>query len=78
MLTVALPVSLENAVLAAAQRHGQSVDDYVAETCAAALMLEEDRSRVAAWRAGTLAIPHDKVDAWLADLEQGRDTPCPR
>ena len=46
MLNVALPDALETAVLAAARRSGQSVDEYLAAVCAEALSLEIDRARL--------------------------------
>ena len=78
MLTVALPDALEAAVVAAARRSGQSVDDYMAIVCADALSLEIDRARLDSYLAGTQGIGQEEARAWLADLAAGRRTECPR
>ncbi len=78
MLTVALPDALETAVVAAAHRSGQSVDDYLAAICADALSLEIDRARLDSYLAGTEGVSHDAARAWLAELAAGRRTECPR
>ena len=78
MLNVALPVELEAAVLTAARRAGQSVDEYLAAVCADALSLEIDRSRLDSFLCGTPGVPHERVRAWLDDLVAGERTECPR
>jgi len=78
MLTLALPDALEAAVVAAAQRSGQSLEDYLAAICADALSLEIDRARVDSYLAGTPAVSHQDADAWLADLAAGRRAEHPR
>lgn len=78
MLTVALPDALETALLARANRHGLSIDDYLATICADALSLEIDRERVASFRSGTQGIPNGAVCEWLADLAAGKRSEHPR
>jgi len=78
MLTVALPDSLEVAIIAAARRSGQSVDEYLTVVCAEALSLEIDRARVDSYLAGTPAVSHQRARAWLEDLAAGNRTECPR
>ncbi|WP_226377224.1 MULTISPECIES: hypothetical protein [Burkholderia] len=78
MLTVALPVELEAAIVTAAHRSGQSVDEYVATVCADALSLEMDRARLDSYLSGTPAVQHDRVRAWLTELASGNRTECPR
>ncbi len=78
MLTIALPEALEAAVVEAARRSGQSVDDYLAAVCADALSLEVDRARLDSYLAGTQGVNHESARAWLADLAAGRRTECPR
>ena len=78
MLTLALPDALEAAVIAAAQRSGRSVDEYMAAVCADALSLEIDRARVDSYLAGTPAVSHQEASAWLADLSAAHRTECPR
>ncbi|SFN45230.1 hypothetical protein SAMN05660284_01526 [Formivibrio citricus] len=77
MLTVSLPIEIENAVLSAAHRHGQSVDEFVASVFQDALMLEEDRARLDAVLSGLPVVPHEAADAWLAKLAAGEAGPCP-
>lgn len=78
MLTVALPVELETAILAAAHRTGLSIDDYLAIACTDALALEVDRSRVDSFLAGEPAVSHERARVWLSDLAAGNRTECPR
>jgi hypothetical protein len=78
MLTVALPDSLEVAIIAAARRSGQSVDEYLTAVCADALSLEIDRARVDSYLAGTPAVGHQQARAWLEDLAAGNRTAYPR
>lgn len=78
MLTVALPEALEAAVIAAARRSGQTLDDYLTAVCADALSLEIDRARVDSYLAGTKAVSHDEARAWLNDLAAGKRSECPR
>ena len=78
MLTIALPEPLEAAVIAAARRSGQSVDDYVAAICTDALSLEIDRARLDSYLAGAPTVSHDRVRDWLGDLAAGVRTECPR
>ena len=78
MLTVALPDDLETAVLAAAQRAGLSLDDYLAAVCTDALSLEIDRPRLDSYLAGTPGVTHERAQAWLAELAAGNRTECPR
>jgi hypothetical protein len=78
MLIIALPEILEAAVIAAAQRSGQSVDDYVAAICTDALSLEIDRARLDSYLAGAPAVSHERVRDWLDDLAAGNRTECPR
>jgi hypothetical protein len=78
MLTVVLPDTLETAVLDAAKRSGLPVNDYLAALCADALSLEIDRARLDSYLAGTLPIGHEDARAWLAELEAGHRTECPR
>jgi hypothetical protein len=78
MLTIVLPENLESAVVAAARRSGQTVDDYLAAVCADALSLEVDRARRDSYLAGTPGVGHDRVRGWLADLSAGNRTECPR
>lgn len=78
MLTISLTDTLETAVIAAAQRAGMSLDDYLAVVCADALSLEIDRARLDSYLAGTPAVPHEKVGAWLDELAAGRSAQCPR
>jgi hypothetical protein len=78
MITVQLSTELEAAVIAAAGRHGQSVDDYLASVCAEALLLERDRARVQSYRDGKPAVSHERADAWLAELAAGKRSTCPR
>lgn len=78
MLTIALPEGLENAVIAAAQRAGQSVDDYLAGVCLESLSLEVDRARLDSYLAGAPGVKHENARAWLADLADGKRSECPR
>ena len=78
MLTVALPDALETAVVAAARRSGQSIDEYLAAVCADALSLEIDRARVDSYLAGTPGVSLEDASAWLAELAAGHRTECPR
>ena len=78
MLTVVLPDAVETAVIAAAQRAGQTVDDYLAVVCADALSLEIDRARLDAYLEGTPGVSHARARAWLMDLSAGNRTECPR
>lgn len=55
MLTISLADTLETAVIAAAQRAGLSLDDYLAAVCADALPLEIDRARLDELAAGRSA-----------------------
>lgn len=77
MLTVSLPIEIENAVLSAAHRHGQSVDDFVVSVFQDALMLEEDRARLDAVLSGLPVVPQDVADDWLTKLAAGEAGPCP-
>ena len=78
MLTIALPDGLETAVIAAAHRDGQSVDNYLAIVCADALSLDIDRARLDSYLAGIPGVPHECASAWLNDLAEGNRTECPR
>jgi hypothetical protein len=78
MLTVALPDGLEAAVVTAAHRSGQTVDEYVALVCADALSLEVDRARLDSFLSGTPAVAHERARVWLDDLVEGKRTECPR
>ena len=78
MLTVALPDELEAAVVTAAHRSGQSVDEYVAGVFADALSLEIDRSRLDSFLSGTPGVAHERARAWLSDLADGKRAECPR
>lgn len=78
MLTIVLPNAVETAVIAAAQRAGLTVDDYLAAVCADALSLEIDRARLDAYLEGTPGVPHERARAWLTDLSAGNRTACPR
>lgn len=78
MITVQLSAEMEAAVIAAAGRHGQSVDDYLTTVCAEALLLEQDRARVQSYRDGEPAVSHQRADAWLAELAAGNRSACPR
>ncbi len=78
MLTLALPDALETAVIAAAQRAGQSTDEYVAAACADALSLDIDRARLDSYLAGTPGVSHDRAATWLAGLAAGQRGDCPR
>ena len=77
MLTVSLPVEIESAVLSAAHRHGQTVEDFVASVFQDALMLEEYRARLDAVLSGLPVVSHEAGDAWLAQLAAGEVGPCP-
>lgn len=78
MLTIALPDGLERAVITAAHRAGQSVDDYLAIACADALSLDIDRARVDSYLAGIPGVSHERASAWLHNLAEGNRTECPR
>lgn len=78
MITVQLSAEMEAAVIAAASRHGQSVDDYLTTVCAEALLLERDRARVQSYRDGEPAVSQQRADAWLAELAAGKRSACPR
>ncbi|MDN7671109.1 hypothetical protein QZM22_00865 [Burkholderia oklahomensis] len=78
MLTVTLPAELETAIMTAAHRSGQSVDEYAAAVFADALSLELDRARLDSYIAGTPGVPHERVSKWLEDLAAGKRTECPR
>jgi hypothetical protein len=78
MLNVALPNELEAAVVTAARRSGQTVDEYVALVCADALSLEIDRARLDSFLSGTPAVEHERARAWLDDLVEGKRSECPR
>jgi hypothetical protein len=78
MLTVELPETVESAVIAAARRAGQSVDDYLTALCADALSLEVDRARLDGYLAGVPSVSHDRARAWLSELARGNRTECPR
>jgi hypothetical protein len=78
MLTVELPEELETAVVMAARRSGQSVDDYVAAVFADALSVEVDRARLDSYLSGTPGVSHERARAWLADLASGKRSECPR
>ncbi len=71
MLTVAFPDALEAAVIAAAQRSGQSLDDYLAAVCADSLSLEIDRVRLDSYLAGTPGVSQETARAWLTALADG-------
>lgn len=75
MLTVALP---EAAVVAAARRSGQSVDEYVAAVFADALSLEIDRSRLDSFLSGASSVAHKRARVWLSDLANGKRAEYPR
>lgn len=76
MLTVALPDDLEAAVVTAARRSGQSLDEYVAAVFADALSLEIDRARVDSYLSGVRGVAHEHVRHWLDDLANGKRTQC--
>lgn len=78
MLTVELPDGLETAVITAARRAGQSVDQYVAGVFADALSVEIDRARLDSYLSGTPGVSHERARAWLADLAAGTRSECPR
>ncbi|TAL93883.1 MAG: hypothetical protein EPN73_20370 [Paraburkholderia sp.] len=78
MLTVSLPNELESAVLTAARRSGQSVDEYVAAVFSDALSLEIDRSRLDSFLSGTPGVSQERARAWLSDLADGKRSECPR
>jgi hypothetical protein len=78
MLTIVLPEQLENAITAAAQRSGLSINEYMTAVCTDALSLEIDRARVDSYLEGTPAISHERAMAWLTDLANGKRTECPR
>lgn len=78
MLTIVLPDAIETAVIAAAQRAGQSVDDYLASVCTDALSLEIDRARLDSYLAGIPGVSHASARAWLTNLAAGNRTECPR
>ncbi len=78
MLTVALPDALEAAVIDAARRNGQTVDEYLSAVCADALSLEIDRARLDSYLAGTPGVSYADADAWLAELAAGHRAECPR
>jgi hypothetical protein len=78
MLTVALPDELEAAVVAAAQRLGLSVDEYLADVCSEALTLDVDRARLQSFLDGTPCVMHERTDAWLADFSVGKRSACRR
>lgn len=78
MFTISFPQQLESEIIAAARRAGMPLDDYLAVVCADALSLEIDRARLDSFLAGTPAVPHEKVQGWLADLGAGNRTECPR
>ena len=77
MLTVALPDELEAAVVTAAHRSGQSLDEYIAAVFADALSLEVDRARVDSYLSGVRGVEHERVRDWLADLANGKRTNAP-
>jgi len=77
MLTVALPDDLEAAVVTAAHRSGQSLEEYVASVFADALSLEVDRSRVDSYLSGVAGVAHERVRGWLDDLANGKRSQCP-
>lgn len=78
MLTITLPENIAQAVLAAANRQGVSVNQFVVDACSDVISLAEDRARVAAWENGAVSgVEHEKVDQWLAQLEQGVRDECP-
>ena len=78
MITVNLSDELEAALILAAGRNGQSLDDYLALVCTEALSLEIDRARVKSYLAGTPGVSHERADAWLSDLAAGNRGECPR
>lgn len=78
MLTVALPDELEAAVVAAAHRSGQSVDEYVAAVFADALSLEIDRLRLDSFSSGASGVAHEGARVWLSELANGKRTEYPR
>lgn len=78
MLTVSLPPEVESAVLSAACRSGQTIDEYVTAVFADAIMLEEDRARLDAVASGLPVVSHEAASAWLRDLSNGIVKPCPR
>jgi hypothetical protein len=78
MLTIALPASLESALIAAAQEQGRSVDDYAGQLLAEGMTLQQDRARVDAVLAGLPTVSAAAADQWLAELATGVATPCPR
>jgi len=78
MLTIALPDVLETAVIAAAHRAGQSVDDYLAIVCTDSLSLEVDRARLDSYLTGIPGVAHENARTWLSDLAKGNRTECPR
>ncbi len=78
MLTIALPDRLETAVMTAAHRASQSVDDYLAIVCAYALSLGIDRARLDSYLVGIPDVSRERASAWLHDLAEGNRTECPR
>ena len=78
MITVTLSDELEAALLAAADRKGLSVDDYLTVICKEALSLEIDRERVQSYQSGTPGVSKERADAWLSDLAAGKWSECPR
>jgi len=78
MLTVSLPEELETAVLTAAHRSGQSVDEYLALACADALSLEVDRARLDSYLSGVPVVTHERARDWLTGLANGVRVECPR
>lgn len=78
MITVTLSDELEAAVLAAAERKGLSVDDYLAVICKEALSLELDRERLQSYLNGAPGVSQERADAWLSDLAAGKWSECPR
>ena len=78
MLTISLPEELEAAVVTAAHRSGQSVDEYMAAVCADAFSLEVDRARLDSFLSGTPAITHERARDWMVELANGVRAECPR
>lgn len=78
MLTVALPDELEAAVVTAARRSGQSVDEYSAAVLADTLSLEVDRLRLDSFLSGASGVAHERARVWLSDLANGKRAEYPR
>ncbi|MEX3957192.1 hypothetical protein [Trinickia sp. EG282A] len=78
MLTAELPEELETAVVMAARRSGQSIDEYVAAVFADASSVEIDRARLDSYLSGTGGVSQERARAWVADLASGKRSERPR